>query len=236
LAKAWPKLGTGRTLTDEVYGVIRERLTESFWAPGSFIREADVGEAMGVSRTPVREALGRLASEGLVERIPHRGFRVPARSMEELMDLYPVLQALEVLAGELAFPRMGEVALRQMEEANRAFAEALERNDTVAGVELNDRFHEVVSNHCGNPVLQELLDDLRGQIRRLEFVDFTHVLEEVSGDTRRKWVRQHQGVVDAVRAGDLDEARRILHENRSIAYLKDATALKAAASGNGVPS
>ncbi|MEJ2217301.1 MAG: GntR family transcriptional regulator [Gemmatimonadota bacterium] len=235
MKEAWPKVGTERTLTDEVYEIIRDRLMGSFWTPGTFIREKDVGEAMGVSRTPVREALGRLASEGMVERIPRRGFRVPARSMEELLDLYPVLQALEVLAGKLAFPRMGELALQAMEKANSAFAEALERNETVTSVELNDQFHEVVSDNCGNRVLQELLDDLRGQIRRLEFVDFAAVLGEMNGETRRKWVRQHQRIVDAARAGDFDEACQTLHENRSIAYLTDATALRKVASGDGGP-
>ncbi len=234
MAEGWPQIGKGRTLTEEVYREVRQRLLSGYWEPGTFVREADLAEAMGVSRTPVREALGRLASEGWVQRIPHRGFQVPERSMDELLDLYPVLQALEALAGELAFPRLGEAELEQMEEANRAFAEALERNETLAAVELNDRYHEVLSDHCGNPVLRDLLTDLREEIRRVEFVDFMKVLEEVSGETRRKWVRQHQEVVDAVRRGAYGEAKQTLHENRSIAYLKDADVLKEASTGEGV--
>lgn len=234
MVEAWPQIGKGQTLTEEVYRVVRERLLVGYWMPGTFIREADLADAMAVSRTPVREALGRLASEGWVQRIPHRGFQVPERSMDDLLHLYPVLQALEALAGELAFPRLGEAELVKMEEANRAFADALDRNETLEAVELNDRYHEVLSDHCGNPVLRDLLADLRDQIRLVEFVDFMKVLEEVGGETRRKWVRQHQEIIDAVRHNDYEEAKRILQENRSIAYLKDADVLKEASAGGGV--
>ncbi len=226
MADAWPQIGKSRTLTEEVYEEVRRRLLSGFWSPGSFMREADLAEAMEVSRTPVREALGRLASEGWVQRIPHRGFQVPQRSMEELLDLYPVLQALEALAGELAFPRLDEAVLREMEEANAAFEAALERNDTFAAVELNDRYHEVLSDNCGNPVLREMLRELREEIRRVEFVDFMKVLEEVGGETRRKWVRQHQEVVEAVRRGEFEAAKQTLHENRSIAYLQAAQVMR----------
>ncbi len=234
MANAWPQIGKRETLTEEVYREVRQRLLAGYWDPGAFIREADLAEAMGVSRTPVREALGRLASEGWVQRIPHRGFQVPKHSLGELLDLYPVLQALEALAGELAFPRLTEAELVRMEEANGAFADALDRNATVEAVELNDRYHEILSDHCGNPVLREMLADLRDQIRLVEFVDFMNVLAEVSGETRRKWVRQHQEVVDAVRRGDYAAAKQTLYENRSIAYLEDAQVLKEASVREGV--
>lgn len=233
---SWPVLGNARTLRDDVYEAIRQRLLEGVLKSGTFLRETELGDAMGVSRTPVREALGRLASEGFLVRIPHRGFRVPQRSMVELMHLYAVLQVLEVLAGELAFPHLGEAELESMEEANRAFSQALERNDTATAVRMNERYHQVVSDRCGNPVLRELLEEFRGQIRRLEFVDFAHALEEVSNGIRRRWIRQHQDMIDAVRRGDFEGAKRILYENRSIASLTEADLLTEASSHQGAGS
>lgn len=215
----WPQLRDGSTLTDAVYQAVLQRLKDGWPESGAFIREADLAEAMAVSRTPVREALGRLASEGWVERIAHRGFRVPERSLDDLMNLYPVLQALEALAGELAFPKLGEAELAEMEAANAAFEEALEQNEILDAVELNDRYHAVLSDRCGNPVLKELLEDIRGQVRRLEVMDFRGVLEDVGGKTHRIWVRQHEGVIDRVREGDYEAAQQLLYENRSIAYL-----------------
>ena len=73
----WPHIST-TTLADQVYAVLRDRIVGGEIRPGEFIREQEVSQGLGVSRTPVREALGRLASEGFAERIPHRGFRIPA--------------------------------------------------------------------------------------------------------------------------------------------------------------
>ncbi|HJO04672.1 MAG TPA: GntR family transcriptional regulator [Acidobacteriota bacterium] len=105
IKEAWPTLATA-TLTDQVYTVLRDRILAGDVSPGEFIREQEVSDAAGVSRTPVRDALGRLASEGFLERIAHRGFRVPEESITDLLELYPILGTLEVLAGGESFPRL----------------------------------------------------------------------------------------------------------------------------------
>lgn len=214
-----PMIGTGKTLTEEVYAALRQRLIEDAPKPGTFLREPDLAQAMGVSRTPIREALARLASEGLIERIPHRGFRIPKRSMDDLFHLYPVLQALEVLAGELAFPRLTLADLDRLTEINRALEGALRANDVVAAVDLNDQFHRFFTERCGNPLLYELVEDLRAQVRRLELWDFSEVLELGAADAPTYWVKQHDTLIEAVRNGRFEEGRAVLHENRTIVYV-----------------
>lgn len=197
---------------------------------------------MGVSRTPVREALSRLASEGFLERLPHRGFRVPERSIEDLVHLYPVVQALEVLAGELAFPRITHTDLDQLEEANRGFAQAIEANDVPTAVDLNDRFHHLLADLSGNPVLSRVLDDLRSQVHRLEVLDFSTVLLQSSADgdvqvSRDTWVKQHTEIIDALRKGEHDRALAILRANRSFVFqpkASQAQAIHAASKGREV--
>ena len=215
----WPVLGSQRTLAEKVYQVVRDRILNSdLAAPGVHVREEELANAMGVSRTPVREALSRLATEGFLERLPHRGFRVPERSIEELVHLYPVVQALELLAAELAFPRMQKEDLDQLDEANKSFARAVAENDVETAIEINDRFHHALAELSGNPVLSRLLDDLRSQVHRLEVIDFSAVLLD-SGATRIErdtWVRQHSALIDAVRDGKFDVALAILRENRSV--------------------
>lgn len=203
---------------EEVYAVVRKRLLAGLQKPGTFIREADLAEAMGVSRTPVREALGRLVSEGLLERIPHRGFRIPQHSVEDLVHLYPILQELEVLAGELAFPRLRVADLSELEAINGAFKVALEEDDVLKAVELNDAFHKGLSDRSGNPPLQEMLEDLRGQIRRIEVWEFTRGVQEPNKRGAKVWVRQHKAIIEAVRAGEFGKARRIIRRNRSLVY------------------
>lgn len=219
----WPTLGSGRTLAQAVYEVVRDRILSGELAPRSFVREEELAGAMGVSRTPVREALGRLASEGFLERLPQRGFRVPERSLDDLVHLYPVLQALELLAADLAFPRVGPADLARLAEANAGFARAIETNDVVVAVELNDRFHHLLADLSGNPVLCRLLDDLRSQVRRLEVLDFSAILLGSDSDgeppvTRDRWVRQHAAIIEALQQGDHTRARELLRENRSFLF------------------
>ncbi len=216
---SWPRIGAERTLAQEVYEAVRARLLEGEPPPGTFIRESALTEAMGVSRTPVREALGRLASEGFVERIPQRGFRVPEQSLDDLFHLYPILTALEALAGELALKKMNSAELDELKRINRRFADALEANDVVEAVEQNDRFHRFLSERSGNPLLQDRLDDLRMQIRRLEIWDFSEVLREASSAACEAWVRQHATIIHAAKNGAYEEAAELLRENRTLVYL-----------------
>lgn len=207
-------------MTQQVYELVRDRIVAGELAPMTFIREDEVARGMAVSRTPVREALNRLASEGFLERFPHRGYRVPERSIDELVNAYVVLQGLELMAAELAFPRLTPADLERLEALNRGFRAALGRNDVATAVDLNDQFHHLLSEASGNPVLCSLLDDLRTQVRRLEVLDFTWLLLESSAAgpgpvPRDVWVTQHATILDAVRCNDFERARDVLRENRS---------------------
>ena len=157
---AWPRLAT-TTLTDQVYTVLRDRILAGQVCPGEFIREQEVSDAAGVSRTPVREALGRLASEGFLERIAHRGFRVPEESINDLLELYPILGTLEALAGRGSFPRLDEADIVELHEINRDYAAAADGENHRAGIDLNDRFHHMLSRRAENGHLESMLDDLR---------------------------------------------------------------------------
>ena len=205
----WPQI-LPSTLTDQVYSAVRDRILAGDIAPGQFAREQELSTAMNVSRTPLREALTRLASEGLLERLPHRGFRVPKQSYRQLVELYPIVSALEVLAGTLAFPEMEGVAIDQLQEANEQMREALEEKDVATEVELNNRFHHLISELSGNDRLCELLDDLRGQVRPLEMWYYSY--PEHTGRS----ILEHGAVIESLRIGDFDKAVEILRGNMSL--------------------
>jgi DNA-binding GntR family transcriptional regulator len=221
----WPVIGSSRTLAQRVYEVMRDRILANELTPLEYVREEELANAMLVSRTPIREALNRLASEGFLERLPHRGYRVARRSIEELAHVYTVLQSLELLACELAFPHITPTDLARLEEVNAGFAGAIAANDVSTAVDLNDRFHHLFAEQSGNPVLSRLLDDLRQQVRRLEVLDFSSVLLE-SGDedqatiSRDTWVKQHTEFIEALRAGDQRRALEIMRANRSFVFQK----------------
>jgi DNA-binding GntR family transcriptional regulator len=209
-APAWPFPGA-RTLSDQVYHAVRARIMAGALAPGTFLREKDL-ETMGVSRTPIREALGRLASEGFLERLPHRGFRVPEESLGNLLELYPIVSSLELLAGRLAFERFTAEDIGRLRDLNARLAEARDRGDVRAMLDLNTAFHRFITERGGNRRLALLLDDLRSQLTRLE-------LWYYSGRERtQRSIQEHEEIIAAVERGDRGRALELLERNMSLTY------------------
>lgn len=194
-ASRWPPI-EATTLADKVYQIVRNRILHRELAPGTFIREQEVSRATGVSRTPVREALNRLASQDFLERVPHRGFRVPDRPWEALLEIYPIVTALEMLAGSLSFGKITPSDIRRLKELNRSLQEAGMEGDAKAGVEYNNAFHKVFSDRSGNARLAELLDQLRTQVVLLDVWYFS-VPENVACT-----VEEHEEIIEAVEKRD----------------------------------
>jgi DNA-binding GntR family transcriptional regulator len=211
MAESWPLLKP-ETLTDQVYEILRERVISGTISPGEFIREHDVSERLGVSRTPVREALARLASEGFLERIPHRGFRLPEETVDDLIEIYPIMTALEVLGTREAFGRLDEKAFTELRKINQAYSRAFEEEDVYAGIENNHAFHEKLSARSGNKLLCRMLEDLRSRVRSLEIWAFSDI------DHWQKSIAEHEAILQALEKGQLDQAMTTLETNRLSTY------------------
>jgi DNA-binding GntR family transcriptional regulator len=210
LSTTWPLPAT-RTLSEQVYHAVRARIMAGALAPGTFLREKDL-ETMGVSRTPIREALGRLASEGFLERLPHRGFRVPEESVANLLELYPIVASLELLAGRLAFDRFSTEDVARLRDINARLAEARDRGDVRAMLDLNTAFHRLITERGGNRRLALLLDDLRSQLSRLEHWYYS------GRDRTQRSIQEHEEIIAAVERGDRTRALELLERNMALTY------------------
>ena len=211
MSEAWPLLKTA-TLTDQVYEVLRDRILGNSIQAGDFIREQEVSSKLGVSRTPVREALGRLASEGFLKRIPHRGYQIPTQSAFDLLDLYPILASLEALAGRHSFHQLDSEEIAQLRGINRQYEEACARQDVRAGIELNDRFHHLLSAGSNNQRLCNMLDELRSEVKRLEMWAFFNTPQWDASKS------EHDTILDAVEKREYEKALAILERNRLTTY------------------
>ena len=207
----WPRIVTS-TLSDRVYHAVRKRIIDGQLAPGVFIRELDLTAAMGVSRSPVREALGRLASEGFLERIPHHGFRVPEEPVGDLLDLYPIGAELDLLAGRLALPRLTEEDVERLRSINDRLRTARDRGDVRLLIELNNAFHHVFGDRSGNRRLSDLLDDLRSQLTRLEIWYYS------DSELTQRSIQEHDDIIRAIERGDHADALALLERNMSLTY------------------
>lgn len=153
-----PKLYT--TSADYAYQELRHRIITKQLKPGQRLPEVNIAVQMGVSRTPVREALRRLANEGLVLIIPNSGARLAAPTVRDIEDTFLVRESLECLAVELAAERIGDRHLRRIEEALIEESRAIEDRELETYLEVNEAFHKTVADASGNKVIAEYVEKI----------------------------------------------------------------------------
>ncbi|WP_432572930.1 GntR family transcriptional regulator [Kineococcus sp. SYSU DK005] len=193
-------------LRDRVYASLRDAIVEGTLAPGEQLRDADLEAWLGVSRTPIREALQRLEQVGLVTTRPGRSTSVTPIDSETTRHAQQVAAGLQELAVRLAVPRMGEQDLAAMRGANERFAAALDAQDTVAALSADDDFHAVALRAAGNPLLRAHFAQVSPVLRRVE-------LRRFGSGAGRASVEQHERVLAACAAGDVETAARAVREN-----------------------
>lgn len=195
-------------LRDDVYRSIRDAIVRGQLAPGEQLRDQELGAWLQVSRTPVREALQRLAQAGLVVAEPGRMTRVAPEDPELILAARQIAAELHGLAIDLAFPTLDEVALTEMEQANGRLSAALAAGDAEAAIAADDDFHEVALTRSGNPLIPDHLEVVTATLRRAEFLHF----ESVKGSASPE---QHTEIIAAVRAGEHAHAVALTKANWS---------------------
>lgn len=195
-------------LRDDVYRSIRDAIVRGQLAPGEQLRDQELGAWLQVSRTPVREALQRLAQAGLVVAEPGRMTRVAPEDPELILAARQIAAELHGLAIDLAFPTLDEAALTEMEQANGRLSAALAAGDAEAAIAADDDFHEVALTRSGNPLIPDHLEVVTATLRRAEFLHF----ESVKGSASPE---QHTEIIAAIRAGEHAHAVALTKANWS---------------------
>lgn len=184
------------TLSEQAYDRLRTMIVRLELAPGDVLREDDLRERLGIGRTPIREALQRLAREHFVQVIPRRGMFVAGIDVSELSMLFETRTVLEPYAARLAAARGTDEQWAEMASALQATKQA--KGDNEALMAIDRRCHELMWEAAGNRFLLDTLDTLYAQSDRLwhlylaEVADMTHAVSE------------HRTILDALRSGDGD--------------------------------
>lgn len=192
-------LVTKSLLREDAYRAIRDAIVDGTLAPGERLNDAELIEWLGISRTPIREALARLELAGLVETKPGRFTMVSPIDVRETRSAQAVAAAMHELAVREAVPQLTESDLDAMRAANDRFARALRRRDVEAALAADDAFHEVAVAASANLVVRSVLDQVTPLIRRAERMRFASL-------TGRGSVAVHAKIVDLCAAGDGDAA------------------------------
>lgn len=202
------KVHNQKPRTQAAYEEIKRRILDNEFPPGFRALEQDLADLLGISRTPVREALGRLQIERLVEVIPRRGMRVLPISPEEMGWIQQILERLETAAAGLLAARTPSArVLASLEHAVVKMESALEGKDLDAWAAADERFHRLLLTECGNPRLAETTFTLWDQSHRARMVCLR------LRSTLQASNRDHRALLESIRVGDSESAERIHKEH-----------------------
>jgi DNA-binding GntR family transcriptional regulator len=189
-------------LRDTAYEVIRDAIVRADLPPGAVVSNAAVAEQLGLSRAPVRDALARLADEGLVETKPQSYTRVTPLVLKEVRDAAEVVRAMHELAARTAVPLLTAGHIEALRAANRRFAAATAAGDVDAALEFDDELHGVLVGVSGNRAVAATIERYTPLIRRLERRQF-------SSARAGRSVQRHDDLIAACVAGDVGQASQV---------------------------
>ena len=211
------------TVVEYALDALRSGIKEGRYTPGQRLIEADLTRELNVSRGPVREAMHRLAGEGLVVIEPHRGVVVRRLTREDVANLYEVREGIEGLAARLAAKHIDEADnAKRLRAAIKQMRDVFESGDAAAYMESNESLHGLIFELSGNNALVKMVQQLRLPVFRLQFSRMMRSSAEAKNDS----VEDHEKVVQAILAGNPKKAERAMkthvrHAGRMILHLPD---------------
>ncbi len=188
-------------LRDDVYRRLRDAIVDGTFQPGEQLKDGELAEWLGVSRTPVREALLRLGGSGLVVALPGRSTRVSTIDAPAVRDARDVIAAMHELAVRETTGRLSEDDIDRMRAANRRFAEAVDSGDVGAALDADEEMHRIPVAALGNRALEAVLDQFDPLVRRAERLRF-------STDGHAS-VDLHARLIDLIASGDAQGAASV---------------------------
>ncbi len=192
-------------LRDEVFFTLRDRILKGELSPGDRLMEIPLAEKLGVSRTPVREAIRLLEREGLAITIPRRGAQVARMTEKDLSDVLEVREALDELAAEKACKNMNDEIIEKLSAAMDEFKRAARSDDIKVIVEADEAFHHIIYEAADNPRLLSIVDNLKEQMYRFRF---EYIRGEESYDTL---ISEHLSIIEGLKKKDVDFVKKMMH-------------------------
>lgn len=192
----------GESLVEHVRQLILEDIIQVRMSPGTMLQLTELAERYGVSRTPVREALGLLERQGLVAAIAYKGYLVKGIEPGDVHDVYLVRKTIEGAAAELAATRISAETLAELRQARPAQVQKM----TMEYDEYARDFHGTIVSASGSPRLLSVFDDIYNDVRRIQYAGI--------GNPRPDLIHEeHMAIVDALAAGDTGKSRHLMEQH-----------------------
>lgn len=190
---------------DRAFSQIQEWIIDGTLIAGEKLNDTELSKALGISRTPVREALQLLATQGFVEMYPGKETKVTSIEPKDISKVLPPLAALQALSAELATSVIDGKTIEQLRNINNSFAEAINSSDYYTALKLDEQFHKTVIQAINNPYMTNIIEMLQAHVRRLFFYKAI-ILSKTS-------INEHDQIIKAFENNDKDLAAKIMKNN-----------------------
>ena len=194
-------------LSDQIANRLRDMIIQNELAPGDRIRERDVCEELQVSRTPLREALHKLASEGLIELVPNRGAVITRPSAEEIADMLQVLGVLEAFAGERVCTYVSAEEMAEIKALQFEMLAAFARQDRLKYFKLNQKIHLAIVKAARSDTLLALHSRLNARLYRIRYQS------NLKNETWGSAVAEHDHIFEALENRDAEKLSMLLRQH-----------------------
>lgn len=209
-------------LRDVVFNTLRQAILRGELKPGERLMEIQLANKLGVSRTPIREAIRKLELEGLVLMIPRKGAEVAEITEKSLRDVLEVRRALEELAVELACEKITPEQIQELRDAAASFRDSLQEGDITRIAEADVKFHDVIYLATDNQKLIQLLNNLREQMYRYR-VEYLK-----RSDFHQQLMDEHEEIIETIERGQKDQAVQVVcqHVDNQVEAVMDTIRTK----------
>lgn len=191
----------------EAYVKLRNWILDGTLAPGSQLRDKELAEQLGVSRTPIREALLRLEDEGLIKTKPNSSTLVSAINFHNAFHLYSIVWTLECLALSQAFESMTDEHIKLMIDANERFLQKMESKDRLSALEADYDFHNIYIKLSQNHEIEKIISDIKAKLKRLDLYYFDKIKNAIFS------YEEHKKIIEALTQRNLFLAMEAIENN-----------------------
>lgn len=194
-------------LRDVVFNTLREAILKGDLKPGERLMELQLAAKLGVSRTPIREAIRMLEQEGLAVTMPRKGAEVAKMTLKDMEDVLEIREALDELAVRIACEKITDEQMKRLTDAKDLFETSTRSGDVKMIAEADVSFHDVIYEATGNPKLETLLNNLREQVYRyrVEYIKDPQNYPVL--------IREHEAILLALKERNVKKAERAMHEH-----------------------
>jgi DNA-binding GntR family transcriptional regulator len=199
-----PLVGEHKSLADLAHEAIRDRILSGYFKPGDWLRQEDLSQQLGVSHTPVRQALDRLVADGLAERVPHRGVRASTIDENELAEIYCLRMLLEPLVVRLTTTNISSEQLKDLKIIVDQAEELTSLEDMPSRRQLNREFHSMICKACGSATLSRLHEIVWNRFPDWMFYEGLYRQPNSLKPRLQREIKEHRALLDAIVKRNVD--------------------------------